>query len=116
MNTHPTTHTAATLAAGPLTPAGVRRYLDASTAHMTHSDARALESGAVDILHETHAAGAGWWVHVGENAAEQAERIEAEGLSPAFAGVIAHARALGCNWVLFDAAADTLPALPVFTW
>lgn len=98
---------------------GVCRYLDASTAHMSKIDAlnfgsECKPSRKSHIIFDAHGE-YGWWVHVSDDPADDIKTL-AHGMSRAFIGVIRHARANGCNWVLFDRDADHIPGLPTFNW
>lgn len=98
---------------------GVCLYLDLSTAHLPASDLRVLSTpnayGPGCPIVRPHEYGA--WVHVRHDDGEaQAEReaLTREGLTPALAAILAHARRLGCYWVNLDRDAETVPGLPTF--
>lgn len=101
-------------------PPGVCLYLDASTYHLPASDLGLLSSAANDgenlgaiVRPHPH----GLWVHVrhdAQEAAEEAARLQAAGLSSALPQVLEHARRLGCDWVNLDSDADEVPGLPTY--
>ena len=101
--------TPATLAAGcPAMP--IRRFLDLSTAHLQPADRLFLEFsanpgslGGLAAMAGTY----GWFVYAHD------ERC-CEGISDALWAIFERARALGCEYVLFDADGPVLADLPVF--
>ena len=101
--------TPATLAAGcPAMP--IRRFLDLSTAHLQPADRLFLEFsanpgslGGLAAMAGTY----GWFVYAYD------ERC-CEGISDALWAIFERARALGCEYVLFDADGPVLADLPVF--
>ncbi|CAO3459665.1 hypothetical protein [Azospirillum argentinense] len=112
-----------TLAAVEQPDAGVRRYLDACTSHITHDDAQLLERfvhrGDEAPLIVCSNRDYGWFVHVATEVAdlqEEVKRALAAGLSEHFTGLLRHAHSLDCNWVLLDRDAAVLDALPTFDW
>ena len=88
----------------------IRRFLDLSTAHLQQADRLFLEFSANPGSLGGLAAMAGiygWFVYAHD------ERC-CEGISDALWAVFKRARALGCDYVLFDADAPILEDLPVF--
>ncbi len=88
----------------------IRRFLDLSTAHLQQADRLFLEFsanpgslGGLAAMAGTY----GWFVYAHD------ERC-CEGISDVLWAIFGRARALGCDYVLFDADAPILEDLPVF--
>ena len=88
----------------------IRRFLDLSTTHLQQADRLFLEfsanPGSLDGL-AAMAGTYGWFVYAHD------ERC-CEGISDVLWAIFERARALGCDYVLFDADAPILEDLPVF--
>ena len=88
----------------------IRRFLDLSTGHLQASDRLFLEFSAVPGKRDGIAAMAGtygWFVYVQDDWC-------CEGISDVLWSIFQRARALGCDYVLFDANAPILDGLPIF--
>ena len=92
------------------TTSPIRRFLDLSTAHLQQADRLFLEFsanpgslGGLAAMAGTY----GWFVYAHD------ERC-CEGISDALWAIFEQARALGCDYVLFDADAPILENLPIF--
>ncbi len=88
----------------------VRSFLDLSTAHLQQADRLFLESsanpgslGGLTAMAGTY----GWFVYAHDDRS-------CEGISDVLWAIFERARALGCEYVLFDADAPILQDLPVF--
>ncbi len=88
----------------------IRRFLDLSTAHLQQADRLFLEFsanpgslGGLAAMAGTY----GWFVYAHD------ERC-CEGISDVLWAIFERARALGCDYVLFDADGPVLEGLPVF--
>ena len=101
--------TPATPAAG-CTAMPIRRFLDLSTAHLQPADRLFLEFSATPGSLGGLAAMAGtygWFVYAHD------ERC-CDSISDVLWAIFEQARALGCDYVLFDADGPVLEGLPVF--
>ena len=88
----------------------IRRFLDLSTAHLQPADRLFLEFSANPGSLSGVAAMAGtygWFVYAHDDRC-------CEGISDALWAIFERARAVGCDYVLFDADAPVLEDLPVF--
>jgi hypothetical protein len=94
----------------------VRKFLDLSTEHLTEEqrnfggrdgDSASWGSALVDVTED------GFWMWVHEHPKEHAACTE-EGLPDNLMAISLHARAHGCDYVLFDRDAECDPDLPVF--
>lgn len=99
----------------------VHKYLDLSTAHLTESDAKALEPyGMGDLDHSPRVIdhGYGAWVNVpdidGPDDDEDAQALRDS--YPSLAICIEKARQLDCTWINFDRDAPTEEGLPTHDW
>jgi len=95
----------------------IARYLDLSTAHLTHREAQSAAetfttTGPRVIKHEH-----GLWVNVQHDDVKDADEGLAETF-PNLLAVIQLARAHGAdvNWINFDRDGEILPDLPCFVW
>lgn len=102
----------------------VRRFLDLSTAHLSPA-ARAWLSEGARLNHAAnyHGFGSGaaistlgatlygWFMHAPEPADE--DGID-HGMPADLLPIVRHARSLGCDYLLFDADAETVEGLEVF--
>ena len=88
----------------------IRRFLDLSTGHLQQADRLFLEFsanpgslGGLAAMAGTY----GWFVYAHDDRC-------CDGISDVLWTIFERARALGCEYVLFDADAPTLEGLPVF--
>ena len=88
----------------------VRRFLDLSTAHLQPADRSFLDHSAdpdardgVVVMRGAY----GWFVYAHDDRC-------CDGISDVLWAIFRTARAHGCDYVLFDADADTMGSLPVF--
>ncbi len=92
------------------TDSRVRLFLDANTRHLEKPDRRFLEFSADPGKRDGIAAMAGtygWFVYAHDDRC-------CEGISDVLWTIFEHARAVGCDYVLFDADGPVLEGLPVF--
>ena len=82
--------------------------LIASTSHVTEHEAQTLTS------HGYSRGEYGWFLYVGMH--WEPVLAEIETLGDGLAGVILHARKSGCQYVLLDRDADTLPGVSTYIW
>lgn len=96
----------------------VRKYLDASTSHITKEDAELLDGPAPVPVRLNREEGA--FIHVAQYEHQELEgqivAVRKEGFSAAFARLLRFARANHCDWILLDRDADVLPGLETFDW
>ncbi len=88
----------------------LRRFLDLSTGHLPASDRLFLEFSADPGRRDGIVAMAGtygWFVYAHDDRC-------CEGISDVLWAIFLKARALGCDYVLFDANGPELEGLPVF--
>ena len=92
------------------TDSRVRLFLDASTRHLEKADRLFLEFSADPGKRDGLAAMAGtygWFVYAHDDRC-------CEGISDVLWAIFERARALGCDYVLFDADGPVLEGMPVF--
>lgn len=90
----------------------IRRFMDIGTGHLQPADRAFLDrSSELDNFEGVAAMKGpyGWFVYVNE------ERVVA-GISDTLWAIMAKARRLGCEYVLFDADAPTHSGLPAFDY
>jgi hypothetical protein len=93
---------------GRIVMTAIHSLLVTSTAHATVEEAQAL-------THHGYSRGAyGWFFYVGEY--EDPVLAEIEPLSDGLVGVIRQARECGCQYVLLNRDADTIPNAPTYQW
>lgn len=85
----------------------LRVFFDCSTAHLSPSSRSYLDARCErdDLIARTPY---GWFVW--------AEEVPDEGVPADLAGVMAHARSLTAEYILFDCDAPENPSLPAFDW
>jgi hypothetical protein len=88
----------------------VRRFLDLSTVHLPQATLLDL-SDLPGVVADPTPFGAWLWVPC-----DVEESAEWDPPPPEVLAIQTYARALGCDWVLFDADAPTTSALPTFDW
>jgi hypothetical protein len=96
----------------------VRRLLDLSIAHLPQE--MGDPNGACP-LHTVDGVTAyqmrhGWLMWVPDDPDERSREYEADPVPEAVLAVQRAARALDCDWVMFDQDADTIDGLPVWEW
>jgi hypothetical protein len=89
----------------------VRKFLDISTAHLRPSTRAAVANQPTGLTVHPHPDGYGWFVYVSEDEPEPGDAaIEFEDL----AACIDRARALDCDYILFDCDAELDDTLPTY--
>lgn len=91
----------------------VRKYLDLSTDHLPPHDAELL-AGAAENGGTVERTADGFWVWCGTADTNPDATLRENGYTEAFLRVLAHARGLDCDRVLFDRDASDIAELPVF--
>jgi hypothetical protein len=98
----------------------VRRYLDASTAHITEQDDKLLREGVSGVIYyELSGGGYLIWVSPKEHpdmSAELDKQVKRAGLSDAFLGLIRYARQNWCDYIKLDGNGMKIEELPTFNW
>jgi len=94
----------------------IRKFLDLSTSHIPDADRAWLceqadlnnhDGGDVES-HHVAAHSCGWWMWAGTD--------DTYGIPEGLMPVCLHARANGCDYILFDRDAEVIGALPVYEW
>ncbi len=90
----------------------IRTFLDLSTAHLPQEICDRLGAEPGVVAHETVY---GWLMWVPDNPGDPDER-GGEPVPDVVLVIQRYARAAGCDFVLFDADADRIDALPTWDW
>jgi hypothetical protein len=112
-----------TAATSPFDAAGIEKYLDMSTGHMTRLDGEILQSmedGKKDktgdpLIWDPHSFG--WWVYTKmEDDLDFNKRMLEFGYSGALVKILNQASAEGFTWIKFDADGFVHPNVPQHGW
>lgn len=95
---------------------GIRQFLDLSTAHVSQETRLFLDEQNHDGFDTVWSAktASGWIAYAAESA--EHPRLLTHGVPADLVAAFARARALGCDYILFDADADTDEVLMTFEW
>lgn len=91
----------------------IRKFLDISTGHLPPSERERIDDGEAGPLAYPHPDGYGWFVYVPEDP-DMWQDDEDDDAMPALLACMKRARALGCDYILFDCDAPIDEELPVY--